>query len=199
MKKATLTFDICKGMNEKGENMYEKDFIDYINEICSLLDPATTTCAFTKSDDPKYELEDLTPAVINTSSPYRYVMKFNLLKNGEKVLGFKVYEYSEKVQSIEVSYFCNLKSLNPDGGTYKICYKTLCLDSCSDLWKSFYDFEANRYIILVDLEGLADRVTDDVEDEDFYVDGRLDIPELPSSIELVYYKDKMSISLGGVK
>lgn len=179
--------------------MYEKDFLDYINEVISLLDPATTTCDFIKSDDPKYELEDLTPTVINTSSPYRYVMKFNLLKNGEEVLGFKVYEYSDKVQSIEVSYFCNLKSLKPDGETYKICYKTFCLDSCSDLWKSFYDFKANRYIILVDLEGLMDRVTDDAEHENFYVDGRLDISELPSVIELVYYKGKNSISLGGVQ
>lgn len=179
--------------------MYEKDFIDYINEIISLLDPATTTCDFIKSDDPKYELEDLTQKVMNTSSPYRYVMKFNLLKNGEEVLGFKVYEYSEKVQSIEVSYFCNLKSLKPDGETYKICYKTFCLDSCSDLWKSFYDFEANRYIIFVDLEGLMDRVIDDTKDENYWVCGRLDVPELPSVIELVYYKDKNSNSLGGVR
>ena len=179
--------------------MYEKDFLDYINEIINLLDPATTTCDFTKSDNPKYELEDLTPTVMNTSSPYRYIIKFNLLKNGEKVLGFKVYEYSEKVQSIEVSYFCNLKSLNPDGETYKICYRTFCLDSCSDLWESFYDFEANRYIILVGLERMTELVTVDIKDEDFYVDGRLDIPELPSVIELVYYKDKNSISLGGVQ
>ena len=179
--------------------MYEKDFLDYINEIISLLDPATTTCAFTKSDDAKYELKDLNSKTIVSSTPFRYIMEFNLLKNDEEVLGFKIYAYSKKVSSVEVKYFCNLKSLNPDGETYKICYETFCLDSCSDLWKSFYDFEGNRIIIFVDLEGLTDRVTDDIKDNDCYVEDRLDIPELPSVIELVYYIDKETISLGGLQ
>ena len=179
--------------------MYEKDFLDYINEIISLLDPATTTCAFTKSDDAKYELKDLDSKTIDSSRPYRYIMKFNLLNNGEDVLGFEVHTASEKVYYLEVKYFCNLKSINPDGETYKICYRTFGLESCSKLWKSFHDFDGNRIIIFVDLEGMTDEVIDDLKDEDFYADGRLDIPELPSVIELIYYKDKHSISLGGLQ
>lgn len=179
--------------------MNSNDFNNYLDDITSLFCKVATKYNDTKSDDAKYELKDLTPTTISSHMVYPRFKRCTLVKNDEAVVGLKIVITSEKVSSIEVNYVCNLKSVNHDGETYKIVYKSFHLDEDSSLWEYFNEFDANRYIIFVDLEGLADEAAEKLKDEDYYVDGRLDVPELPSVLELVYRKDDNSISLGGVQ